>query len=159
MNARVVVLCLLVLSMGAAASPPPATGPSPAIVTTIRGVVAATNANDPARVNSYFAIDSVVVDDFPPYLWNGAGAGGNWWRALKAVLIATHTSPPRVTMQPITIWKQSAKGAYVVVPLTITFARGGTTVRQTGLWALTLQPLGGGAWVISSASWATVSQH
>jgi ketosteroid isomerase-like protein len=121
---------------------------------TVNGVVAATNANDAARVGSYFTSDAVVVDESRPFVWRGDGAGTAWWHHVQgmlrtAALHATTTAPTEVQID-------RANGvAYVVVPMHITVTAKRTAHTESGLWALTLRR-SGSAWNITTASWATL---
>ncbi len=143
-------VCLAVLpvfSSAASAAPPSALG------SIIRGVIAAANANNAAKVGSYFEPESIVIDAFPPYVWKGTNAGGRWWGDVATYDSAHHTTL-RATVGTIDVVNVSMDDAYVVVPLTITLEAHGKRHRQTGLWALTLRRTGG-IWRISTAAWAT----
>ncbi len=129
-----------------------ATPPAP-LLAVIRGVIAAANANNAAKVGSYFERESVVVDSFPPYVWKGANAGGRWWGDV-ATYDAAHQATLQASIGTIEFTDVSVSDAYVAVPLTITTEAKGKRRVQTGLWALTLHRTGG-IWRISSAAWAT----
>ncbi len=154
MKLRISLLPVLlgVLVVPAAAAP---AAPSSSMVATIGGVIAAVNANDVARVNSYFATSSIVVDELPPYMWTGAAAGAHWWRAVNAFEIQNHISHLHATAGKISQWNAAGNTAYVVVPLDIASVAKGKPGDEKGLWALTLQRLGH-SWMITSAAWATL---
>ncbi len=139
----------MLLSSARAAAPPLS------LLTVIRGVIAAANANNAPKVGSYFEPESFVVDEFPPYVWKGADAGGRWWSDV-ARDDATHGRTLHASIGPISVSDVSVSDAYVVVPLTITSEARGKQHRETGLWALTFHRTRV-IWRISSASWATES--
>lgn len=154
MNVRAASLFLVLCVLGAAPPRSASSGPSPGMMTTIHGVLAAVNAGDAARVGSYFAIKSTVIDENAPYVWSGSGAGETWWRAVAAMNEEGHVQQFHASALPIRYWSESGTKAYVVVPLVITLIANGKPARETGLWTLTLQRLGT-VWVIDTATWAT----
>jgi hypothetical protein len=157
MKLRVLIalLALCVITPVAAPAAMPA-GPSGAIMATIDGAIAAINAGNAAETNSYFTSSSLIVDEFPPYVWSGTGAAGTWWRHVDAANTQMHNTHFRAAVGHITHWNASRVQAYVVVPLTISFVAKGKPGGETGLWTLTMQRVGT-AWRIHTASWATVS--
>jgi ketosteroid isomerase-like protein len=136
------------------AVPAAAAVPDSAALATISGVVAATNADDAARVGSYFAPDAVVVDENTPFVWRGAQAGADWWRSVQALV---RNNKLRAAAGSLIEYRQDdrAGNAYAVVPLTITVQSKGKAMTERGLWALTLHR-SGSDWKITTASWATL---
>lgn len=160
MTFRVVSLSwILCAALAAPVSSAPAMPSSPpaGVMATVNGVIGAVNANDPVRVNSYFAIRSTIIDEVPPYVWSGTAAGAAWWRTVQSVLAQQHGSALHVTMQRIASWNMSSSGAYVVLDLRIANTIHGRPHHEDGLWALTMKRLGG-TWVVTTAAWATLPQ-
>lgn len=137
-------------------APAGATSVNGAVQAPIAGAIAAANADNLAALNSYFARNAVVVDEFAPFVWSGPDAARRWWAAMDSTNAAEHVSAMHVQMQEITRANITRSGAYVVVRLGITWRDHGKPWRETGLWALTLHP-SANAWKIVSASWATAS--
>ena len=150
---RAITLAALLTSL---ALPAAAAGPSAAIMATVNGIVAAVNADKAADVNSYFSSNGHIVDDFAPYVWNGADAGSRWWTASDKDLAKNGVASLRATVQTITRYGAVGDDAYVVVPLSLSYTMKGKPARASGLWTLTLHQTGG-SWKITSATWATTS--
>jgi len=150
-------IAFLSLILAATAVPAIAAGGPPvAVMSTVNGLVSATSSDNAARVSSYFAPDATVVDEIPPYIWTGSAAGARWWNAVGAASAQQHYTNMRVTLGPIKFWSVTGNSAWVVAPLTISFAKNGRVTRETGLWVLTL--VRRVSWLVSSASWATSSR-
>jgi ketosteroid isomerase-like protein len=147
-------LLLSAIAAGFIATPALAAAPNAAIMTTLNGLLAATNADNASKVNSYFTSPATIVDEFPPYTWTGPNAGAAWWRAVAASNVSLHIKNMHVAMGRITQSNVSGSWAYAVVPLTITATSKGKPWRETGLWAAVLHRTGG-VWKVASASWAT----
>ena len=143
------IASLLVATCGAAAPPP-------AIMSTVDGVIAAANANDISRLNSFFTQDAVLIDEFAPFVWKGPNAGARWWGELDAMNAASHISNVHIAVQQVTQSNVTRGHAYVVLHLVITWRDHGKPWRESGLWALTLHT-GSASWKIATASWATGS--
>lgn len=135
----------------AAAAPPP-----PAIMATINGALARGNADDASGLNAYFTASSIVIDDFPPYLWTGPNAAAKWWHALDSLNAMLHVTKLHFTIGNVTQVYSSTGVAYASVPLTITYLYKGTPQKDTGMWAVTLKQTGA-TWKIVSGSWASIS--
>ncbi|MGH7738103.1 MAG: hypothetical protein ACREMP_09600 [Candidatus Tyrphobacter sp.] len=150
----IAVALLVVLRANTAAAAPP----DPAISSMLGGLLAAVNANDAARVDTYFAADAVVVDEIAPYEWTGPHVGLRWWRAVDATSARMHVKSLHARALPITQWHLSNGQAYVVLPLVLTSTVHGKTSRETGLWTFTLRRRGS-AWAVETVTWSTQSSH
>ena len=118
----------------------------------INAAVAATNTNDPSKVGSYFSSDAVIVDENAPFVWRGPSAGSSWWQTVQHAISG---GSMHAAAGPLIEYRtDKAMNAYAVVPLHITVSMKGKTMRESGLWALTLHRFTGG-WKITTASWAT----
>jgi ketosteroid isomerase-like protein len=146
-------LFLALAIAGLFAAPAVAAGPPKAIMTTIDGLAAATNSQNTARVSSYFASSATVIDEFPPFIWSGSGAGASWWDAVKKGNAKAHWTHLHVSVGTITQYTVAGDMAYVVVPLDISWMMGAKRVHETGLWMMTLAR-SASAWKVTTASWA-----
>lgn len=122
----------------------------------INAAVAATNSNDAAKVASNFAPDAVIVDENAPFVWRGTSAGSAWWQSVQH---AIGGGTMHAAAGPLLEYRVDRGGAnaYAVVPLHIIVRVKGKTIRENGLWALTLHRFASD-WKITTATWAT-SQH
>lgn len=133
-----------------------ATTPPAGIMTTIRGVLSDTNANNISRVDSYYTADAVVVDEFAPYVWTGAHAGSQWWTGVMNQNKTAHVTNMKASAEPVRASNVTGDKAYVVVPLTITFGYKGKPQKETGTITCTFVR-SGSAWKISTQTWSTAS--
>jgi Domain of unknown function (DUF4440) len=130
--------------------------PNAAVMATIESVLAAADADNASRLNSYFASSANVVDDFPPFAWSGADAGARWWTASDKDAAKHGIAKIHATLQPVTRFAVVGDDAYVIAPLVITYTVKGKAAHTSGLWTLTLHQTGG-SWKITSATWAVTS--
>lgn len=140
----------------AVCAPANATALTDTVQAPIHGAVAAENADNGSMLNSFFAPNAVVVDEFAPFVWSGHDAAAHWWQAMDSTNASTHVSAMHIQIQKITQANVTHDSAYVVVRLAITWRDHGKPWREVGLWALTLRD-SANRWKIVSASWATAS--
>ncbi|MFN2527433.1 MAG: nuclear transport factor 2 family protein [Candidatus Baltobacteraceae bacterium] len=151
------ILATVAFGLAGPAQASPA-GLNAAMMLPITRFVAATNADRASGFDGYFTDDAVVVDNFAPYEWTTANAGHRWWSEFRALRAKIHFGNIHVAAQPITQFTLSAFGAYVVVPLEISFTIMGKPHRQTGLQVFTLR-LVGTEWKIATATWGTLTRN
>jgi ketosteroid isomerase-like protein len=138
------------------AFPAAAADTSAAVIQTLKGVLAAANADNASRLNAYFAANATVVDDFPPFSWTGNDAGARWWSASDKDLAKHGIAGVHAVLGPITRFAVVGDDAYVIAPLTIGYAVRGRPAHSSGLWTMTFHR-SGGSWKIASATWTTAS--
>jgi len=153
MNVRNLIFALAFAA--ASLAPASAAEPTSAVMETVDGAIAQTNADSASGLNSYFTSSSVVVDDFSPFIWIGANAAERWWRQFDEFKATARISNVRASAgRPLRIIIAGDK-AYVVVPLKLSSLMHGSLVRRRGMWTLVLQRFGG-AWKIASASFSAL---
>jgi hypothetical protein len=117
-------------------------------------VINAANTGDPSGLSGLFTHDAVVVDENPPFVWRGAGAGVAWWHVVDSV-----TRKARLThLQAIDVrtgeFAQSATDAYMVQALTVTGVASGKPFSEPGTMTYTFHNADG-TWLISTMVWTT----
>jgi len=152
------ILAFLVALMPAAAvaaSPAPTAPavPTPAILTLANAVVKASNSDDASLLSNLYTNNATVVDELPPFLWRGAGAGVAWWRAVEAFTKTKHERIKLVDVR-VTEFQRSATDAYLIQPMTIVEMGTGKPGSESGTMTYTFH-YSGGAWLISSQVWTT----
>lgn len=100
-----------------------------------------------------YTADAVVVDEIPPFVWRGAGAGVAWWQAVDAFTMKKHERIKLVNVS-VSEFQTSASGAYLIQPMTIRESTGGKQDSEYGTWTYTFHN-SGGTWLISSQVWTT----
>lgn len=147
----IAALLILALAPGvaaAAASPPPAP-----ILKLANAVVSAANADDGARLVGLFTNDAVVVDENPPFVWRGEGAGLAWWHVVEAVTRKAKLTHLKAVNVRLGEFRQTATDAYLVQPMTITGITGGKPFAESGTMTYTFHYAG--SWLISTMVWTT----
>jgi ketosteroid isomerase-like protein len=113
------------------------------------------NKGDEKAALAACASPVVVIDEFAPYLWQGANACADWARDFDADAKKNGITDGFVTLaKPRHVFVSGDK-AYVVVPTTYDYKRNGKKVSQKGAtMAVTLQK-GATGWKITGWAWAT----
>lgn len=157
MRVTTIAAFLIALAPAAASAanpnPPAQPTPPPAIVKLAGAVVNASNADDVSALSKLYTQDAVVVDEIPPFVWRGAGAGAAWWQAVDSF---TSKKQERIRLVNVRLseFQQFAAGAYLIQPMTILEVVGGKTSSESGTWTYTFRN-SGGTWLISSQVWTT----
>lgn len=116
------------------------------------------NMSDGDKAVGLCAPQTTIIDEFPPYAWQGATACADWWNAFPAFAKNSGITDNHVALgKP---WHITVTGdrAYVVVPATYTYKQKGKPVTQSGsVWTCALQKLAGG-WRIAAWAWSDKSK-
>lgn len=108
---------LIALAPGPAVAAPNA--PPPAILKLATAVIQGANAGDASAFTGLFTDDAVVVDENPPFVWRGAGAGVAWWHVVEGVTQKAKISHLKAINVRIGEFKQSPTDAYLVESQTV----------------------------------------
>jgi ketosteroid isomerase-like protein len=113
------------------------------------------NKGDEKAALAACASPAVVIDEFAPFLWQGANACADWAKDFDADAQKNGITDGFVKLaKPRHVYVSGDK-AYVVVPTTYDYKRKGKKVSQTGAtMAVTLQK-GAAGWKITGWAWAT----
>lgn len=110
---------------------------------------------------SSFTDDAVVVDQFPTFLWVGAGSARMWWIALNGDSEQEHERrralAQHLELGPVQFLQSDGKSAYFVRPATLTWISRGKTHEMKASWIAT-ERLVGGSWRITSHAWAPLTE-
>lgn len=99
------------------------------------------------------ANEAVVIDDFPPHVWQGLGACSRWYNAFSAWATAAAVTDSTITLGKTTHLEISSGYAYLVAPVTLSFLKAGKPVKDVGVLTMTLQKAETG-WHIIGIAWA-----
>lgn len=134
---------------------------SPAIASDETDVMAAVkrydngfNIRDSKLIVGMCSSHAIIIDEFPPHVWQGANACQNWLNDLLAFYKKNRITGGKVTLHKPWHVEVSVNRAYVVVPVKYTFNQNGKPIVESGsVWTLTLQK-GTDGWLISGWAWA-----
>lgn len=73
------------------------------------------------------AADAVVIDDFPPHVWQGSGACSKWFEAFEAWASKSGVTNAVITLGVIRHLDFDGDFAYLVAPVTLSYITRGQT--------------------------------
>jgi ketosteroid isomerase-like protein len=95
-----------------------------------------------------------VVDEFPPYVWQGSDACAAWASALARFSKTMQVTDMAVTLAKPSTLSIDGSTAYAVFPSTLTYRQREKPVKETGLWTFALRKTPSG-WHIAAWAWTT----
>ena len=132
-----------------------ATADETAALATVSRYIDSNNKNNASGANAECVTQAVIIDSFPPYVWQGPSACENWWKDVVAFDEKNGVTDAIVTADKP--WRVDVSGdrAYVVVPVKYTYKEKGKPVSEDAVWTFTQQKVAAG-WRITGWAW---SQH
>ena len=144
-------VCVLV-AMGAAL--PAQTTTDPQMMAPINTFMEAFNKGDMAAAAATHSAtaDLVIIDEVPPFRWQGAQAFQAWAGDLDADAKKRGITEPKVTLRPATRVETSGSDAYVIVPAVYSFKEKGAAMREAAQMTFVLRKEASG-WLIHGWTW------
>ena len=96
--------------------------------------------------------DLSILDEVPPYHWQGPKAFQAWAADLEADAKKRGVTDQNVTISASTRVETNGAAAYVIVPAVYTFKEGGVAKRATAQMTFTLKK-GAAGWLIHAWTW------
>jgi hypothetical protein len=93
-----------------------------------------------------------IIDEFPPYTWNGPKAFDDWSAAFDANSKALGVTEPKVTLGAPVVKNVTSEQAYLTYPSLYTYKLKGISMRETGHVAIVLRKEAS-AWKIAGWTW------
>ena len=125
------------------------------VMVTVRQFIDGFNKGDVKSALAACASRPGIVDEFPPYAWQGATACADWANDFEANAKKNGITDSVVTLQKPKHVDVTGDRAYVVVPANYDYkARGKKTSQKGSIMAVALQKTPAG-WRITGWSWAT----
>lgn len=146
------ILVALVVALSAVART--AASQEAVVMATVSQFVNSFNIGDTKAVAAACAEQAVIIDEFPPHAWDGAGACARWMADYD-----TNAKKDGITDGIVTLSKPrhvdiTGDRAYVVVPADYAYKQHGQPVKETGsIFTLVLERKAA-SWRISAWSWA-----
>lgn len=113
------------------------------------------NTGDVKGALATCASPAVILDEFPPFLWQGPTACADWASDFDADAKKNGISDGVVKMSKPTHVEVAGDRAYVVVPTAYDFKRNGKKISQTGATMTVTLRKGADGWKITGWAWAT----
>jgi ketosteroid isomerase-like protein len=125
-----------------------------AVMATVHQFIDGLNKGDAKTALAACASPAVIIDDFPPHVWNGPTACADWATAFNADSKKNLNTDAVVTLgKP---WHVNVTGAraYVVVPANFAYKHHGKPVIESGsIYTVALKKVAAG-WRITGWAWA-----
>jgi len=124
-----------------------------AITAALHKMVVAVNEGDLQAVLAAFADSAVIIEDIPPYRWDGPGAVMAWLQAMGAN--AQRLGVTRITMELIASIRTEVDGsrAYSIQAGQLSLGAGGSELTADGQLTFTLVEQND-VWLIDSLVWS-----
>jgi hypothetical protein len=131
-----------------------ASAPTAEMMAPIDGIVAFMTQLPPAAHADVFVggADLVIVENFPPYLFRGAGAAALWEQGFRQHIAAEEDSGLAVKFGPARDFSITGDRAYFCLPTTWTGLTHGRPFEEHGAWAFVVQH-GAHGWRILAYGW------
>src|SRR6516165_1685427 len=95
-----------------------------------------------------------IIDDFPPFGWQGTDACAKWMDSFKAFAAANGITDMVITLENPTHVDIVDDRAYVVVPANYTLKKAGKIVKKTGSILTIVLLKGASGWHLTAWAWA-----
>lgn len=116
--------------------------------------VAAFNKGDLKTALSDCAAQSSIIDEFPPYSWQGATGCADWSNDFDAYIKKNGMTGPKLTLGRLMHVDVSGDRAYVVIPAYFTFKQNRRRFNEgRSIWTVALQKVAD-SWRITGWAWA-----
>ena len=149
MRRLLIALALAVLAQGTIAAQD-----KTAVMAPVHQFVDAFNKGDVKTATAACAEQASIIDEFPPYAWQGAGGCAKWINDYDADAKKNGITDSFVKLGAPKHVDVTAEHAYVVVPADYTYKQKGKVVKETGsLLTVALQKSAGG-WRITGWAWS-----
>jgi ketosteroid isomerase-like protein len=106
------------------------------------------------KSNSPCANDAVVIDDFPPHVWQGSGACSKWYKAFAAWAAKVSVIDANITIGSSSHVDINSDYAYLVSPAGLSMLKAGKPVKLVGLLTMTFRKDAESGWRITGFTWA-----
>jgi ketosteroid isomerase-like protein len=145
---------LLAFTLAVSTGVHPAASQDPAVMATVNQFVSSFNQGDTKAAAAACADQTSIIDEFPPYAWDGAGACMRWMADYDADARKNGITDGAVTLGAPRHVDIAGDRAYVVVPTDYEYKRNGQPAKETGsMLTVALQKSAAG-WRITAWSWA-----
>jgi hypothetical protein len=96
--------------------------------------------------------DITIVDELPPYIWQGPDALGAWAQDLGKDIARRELTEPKVTLGEVFRAESDGDKAYLIIPAVFSYNEHGAPRHSPARIAFTLVK-GEGGWKITSWTW------
>jgi len=124
------------------------------VIATVKRYAGTFNQGDKHAMIAACAPQASIIDEFPPYAWQGTSACANWWNDNEAFGKKNGITDQKLALREPEHIDITGDRAYVVVPTTYTYKLHEKPVTEAGaIWTFTLEKVSAG-WRITGWAWA-----
>jgi hypothetical protein len=153
MRAMILVLAAALAAAALAVSPAKASEKTD-IMATVKQYMDGFNKGDKDAMTEACAAQASIIDEFPPYAWQGETACADWWNDNEAFGKKNEITGEKVAVREPRHTEITGDRAYVVVPTILTYKQHGKPGTEAGaVWTFALQKVSAG-WRITGWAWA-----
>jgi hypothetical protein len=127
--------------------------PDEGAVATVRQFIDSFNVGNVDAARATHVAEPVIVDEFPPYLWQGAGAFDAWLASLGKHDTAHGVTDQSMNLGDVIREETDADGAYVVMAAVYSFKEQGAAKSAQGQMTFALRK-GADGWRIAAWTYA-----
>ena len=147
---KLLIVVIVVLSITGVAAASPQTD----VMTVVHQFVDGFNKGDAKTALATCASQTLIIDEFPPHVWQGTNACSAWATDYEADAKKNGVTYGVVTLAEPKHVDITGDVAYVVVPADYVYNKNGKPMKETGsLFTLVLQK-GASGWRIIGWAWA-----
>jgi ketosteroid isomerase-like protein len=111
------------------------------------------NSSDVEAGRAVCAPDAVVLDDFPPHVWQGSDArGGQGFKGYSAMAVKASITDGKIVVGVPSHLDIELNDAYLVAPVVLTFNKCRKPVKDDGVVTMALHK-GDAGWRITGWAW------
>ena len=125
-----------------------------AVTTTVQHFVDSFNKGDTATAKAVCADQTAIIDEFPPYQWNGTGACAKWMADYDTDAKKNSITDGVVNLGTPRHVDVAGNRAYVVVPADYAYKEKGKPVKETASTLTIVLTKSGTGWRISAWTWS-----
>jgi ketosteroid isomerase-like protein len=111
------------------------------------------NSSDLEAGRAVCSPDAVVLDDFPPHVWQGSDACGKWFKGYSAMAVKASITEGKIVVGVPRHLDIESSFAYLVAPVALSFNKGSKPVKDKGVITMALHK-GDAGWLITGWAWA-----
>ena len=124
------------------------------VIASVNQFIDGFNKNDVKAALAACASPAFIIDEFPPYSWQGPTACSDWANDFDAFVKQGKITEPVVKLGKPRHVDITGERAYVVLPATFNFKKDGKPISESGsTFTIALQKTPGG-WRITAWTWS-----
>jgi ketosteroid isomerase-like protein len=124
------------------------------VMATVQKWIDALNRGDAGSAAAVCADRAIIIDEFPPHVWDGQGACSRWFGDFSASNKTSEVTDAVVTVGKARHVDVTGDRAYVVLPASFDYKEKGKPMRDVGAtWTFALQK-GAAEWRITGWAWS-----